>query len=67
MGHDEVKVICRLIKEVRDEGLSADENKKADEKCKNQKGKKKKDLKVFLDEVIDKKVEVKMANNGLPC
>lgn len=61
---DEVKVICRLIKEVREEGLSADEKKKAEEKHKNQKGKKKKDLKVFLDEVIDKKIEAKMANNA---
>ena len=64
---DEVKVLCRLIKEGAGRGAKhRSRNKKADEKCKNRKGKKKKDLKVFLDEVIDKKVEVKMADNTVP-
>lgn len=61
---EEIKIICRLIKEVRDEGLTADEMQKAEEKQKNQKGKKKKDLKVIVEEAIDKKIEAKMTNNA---
>lgn len=62
---EELKIICRLIKEVRDEGATPDEQKKAEEKHKNQKGKKKKkDLEFFLEEVIDKKIKAQMANNA---
>lgn len=61
---EEIKIICQHVKEVRDEGLTEDEKQKAEEKHKKQKGKKKKDLSVFLEDAIDKKIRAKMASSA---
>ena len=61
---EEIKIICKLVKEVRDEGLTDDEKKKAEEKHMKQRGRNKKDLNLFLEEVIDKKIRVKMTSSA---
>ncbi len=53
---NEIREICRVIKAVKEEGLSADELKKIEETFNKQK-KKKKSLEDFKDEAIGKKIE----------
>lgn len=55
---EEFKVLCGIVNEVRDEGLSEDEHQKAIKKFEKQKGKKKLDF--FIDQALGKKIESKM-------
>jgi CRISPR system Cascade subunit CasC len=53
---NEIREICRVIKAVKEEGLTADELKKIEEAFNKQK-KKKRSLEDFKDEAIGKKIE----------
>ncbi len=57
---EEFKVLCQTVQEARNEGLSADEHQKATQKFEKQKGRKKKELSVFIDQAMGKKIERKM-------
>lgn len=60
---DEFKVICQIVRAVRNEGISRDEEEKAEQAFAKQKGKNKKSLEYFIDAVIDKKIEKRLETN----
>lgn len=60
---EEFKVICRVVKEAREEGLTAEEEDKAKQAFEKQKGKKKKPLEHFVDIVFGKKIDKKLEDN----
>ena len=60
---DEFKIICKIVKEVRMEGLSAEDKEKAKQAYEKQKGKKKKPLEHFIDIAIGKKIEKRLEVN----
>lgn len=57
---EEFKILCQIVKETRNEGLSEDEHQKATQKFEKKKGEKKKELNVFIDQALGKKIERKM-------
>ncbi len=57
---EEFKILCQTVQETREEDLSEDERQKATQKFKNQKGRKKKKLNVFVDQALGRKIEHKM-------
>lgn len=61
---EEFKIICRIVKEVREEGLTAEEEEKAKQAFEKQKGKKKKGLDHFIDIAFGKKVDKKLEDNS---
>ncbi|SEM66773.1 CRISPR system Cascade subunit CasC [Syntrophus gentianae] len=64
---DEFKVICRIVKEVRDADLTEEEEKKANndyEKQKKPKKGEKKQLQYFCEQIISKKIEAKMKESS---
>lgn len=54
---DEFKIICQIVREVRAEGLSSEEEEKVKQAFDKQKGKKKKPLEFFIDAAFGKKIE----------
>ncbi|MCG2740029.1 MAG: type I-E CRISPR-associated protein Cas7/Cse4/CasC [Syntrophaceae bacterium] len=60
---DEFKVICQIVKEVRDAGLSSEEEEKAKQVFEKQKGKKKKPLGNFIDAAFGKKIDKQLETN----
>lgn len=60
---DEFKVLCQIVKEVRDAGLSSEEEAKAMQDFEKQKGKKKKPLDGFMDAAYGKKIDKQLENN----
>ncbi|MFQ6758847.1 MAG: type I-E CRISPR-associated protein Cas7/Cse4/CasC [Deltaproteobacteria bacterium] len=60
---DEFKVICQIVKEVRDVGLSSEEEEKAKQVFEKQKGKKKKPLENFIDAAFGKKIDKQLETN----
>ena len=61
---DEFKVICKVVREVREAGLTETEREKAIEKFKKQTGKKKKNENYFIEQAIAKKIDVGMQDNS---
>lgn len=60
---DEFKVICQIVKDVRSEGLTSEEEEKAKQAYEKQKGKKKKSLDNFVDAAFGKKIEKRLEAN----
>lgn len=60
---DEFKVICQIVKEVRDAGLASEEEAKATQDFEKQKGKKKKPLQNFIDAAFGKKIDKQLETN----
>jgi CRISPR system Cascade subunit CasC len=60
---EEFKIICRIVKTVRDEGLSQEEEEKAKQAFTKQKGKKKKSLDSFIDAAFGKKIDKQLEVN----
>jgi CRISPR system Cascade subunit CasC len=60
---DEFKILCQIVKEVRDAGLSSEEEAKAMQDFEKQKGKKKKPLEGFMDAAYGKKIDKQLENN----
>ncbi len=61
--NEEFKIICQIVKEVREEGLTAEEEEKAKQAFEKQKGKKKKPLEHFFENSFGKKIDKKLENN----
>jgi CRISPR system Cascade subunit CasC len=59
----EFKIICQIVKEVREEGLSTEEEEKAKQAFEKQKGKKKKPLENFIDAAYGKKIDKQLEAN----
>lgn len=57
---DEFKIICQLVKEAREEGVSLEEKEKAKQAFDKQRGKKKKPLEHFIEIAFGKKIEKKL-------
>lgn len=57
---EEFKVICQIVRDVRAEGLSSDEEEKAKQAFEKQKGKKKQSLENFVDAAFGKKIEKRL-------
>ena len=60
---EEFKILCRVVKEIKDAGLTPEEKDKANKKCKNQKKPKsgdKKPLEHFEGQISTKKIDAKM-------
>ncbi|HOH80708.1 MAG TPA: type I-E CRISPR-associated protein Cas7/Cse4/CasC [Methanoregulaceae archaeon] len=57
---DEFRIICNVIKEVREEGLSPEEEEKARQEHDKLKGKKRKPFGAFIEEVFAKKIDKKL-------
>lgn len=62
---DEFKIICQIVKDVRKEGLSSEEEEKANQSFDKQKGKKKKSLEHFIEIAFGKKIEKKLEANKI--
>ncbi len=62
---DEFKMICKIVKEAKEEGLTLEENEKAKQAFDKQKGKKKKPLEHFMEIALGKKIEKKLEANKL--
>lgn len=58
---EEFRILCQAVKEVKQKGLAEDERQKAMEKFEKQKGKKKKDVEYFMDQIFTKKIEDRIA------
>ncbi len=64
---EEIKEICRVVKDIRNMGLTAEERQKAQNKYGSQKvakGKTKRSLEDFEEQIIAKKIEDKMADHS---
>ncbi|HOO50125.1 MAG TPA: type I-E CRISPR-associated protein Cas7/Cse4/CasC [Alphaproteobacteria bacterium] len=57
---DEFKIICQIVKEARGEGLSPEEEEKANQAFQKQKGKKKRPSEHFLEIAFAKKIDKKL-------
>jgi len=60
---EEIRVLCRLVEQVRDAGLSDKEKQSAKEKFAKQKGKEKKPEQHFVEEIFDKKIKKSIEGN----
>jgi len=60
---EEFKIICQIIKEVTEEGLSSEEEEKARLDFEKQKGKKKKSHESFVDAAFGKKIDKRLKDN----
>ncbi len=60
---EEFKIICQIIKDVREEGLSPEEEEKAQQDYNKQKAKKKKTLESFFDKEYEKKIDKRLKDN----
>lgn len=60
---EEIKIICQIVKDVREEGLSAEEEEKARQAFDKQKEKKKKTLESFIDAAYATKIDKRLKDN----
>jgi CRISPR system Cascade subunit CasC len=60
---DEFKVLCQIVKDVRDAGLTTEEETKATQDFEKQKGRKKKPLQYFVDTAFGKKIDKQLETN----
>ncbi|MDY6973155.1 MAG: type I-E CRISPR-associated protein Cas7/Cse4/CasC [Thermodesulfobacteriota bacterium] len=62
---EEFRILCKIVKDTRDGGLSEDEFQKANQKFEKQKGKNKKDIDHFTSHAFGKKIENKIKEKSL--
>jgi len=62
---EEFKILCQTVQEVRNEGLSEEQHRRATQKSEKQKGKKKQELNFFIDQALGEKIKSKMKEKSV--